>query len=35
MPLIYIVDDEPNSPQFILTLRGVGYCFAENLEKED
>ena len=23
------IEDEPDNPQYILTVRGVGYCFAE------
>ncbi len=29
------LEDEPNQPRFILTVRGVGYCFAEHLDEED
>lgn len=28
------LEDEPNNPRYILTVRGVGYCFAELLEEE-
>lgn len=28
------LEDEPNAPKLVLTVRGVGYCFAEELEKE-
>lgn len=24
------IEDEPDHPQYILTVRGVGYCFAED-----
>ena len=29
------LEDEPNQPRFILTVRGVGYCFAGHLDEED
>lgn len=29
------LEDEPNNPTLILTVRGVGYCFAEGLKKEE
>lgn len=29
------LEAEPNNPAFILTVRGVGYCFAEDLETEE
>ncbi len=29
------LEDEANNPSMILTVRGVGYCFAEDLELED
>lgn len=27
------LEDEPNNPRFILTVRGVGYCFAEQIDE--
>ena len=29
------IEDEPNSPKLILTVRGIGYCFTENPDGED
>ena len=28
-PLISVVEDDPSVPQFVLTVRGAGYQFAE------
>ncbi len=28
------LEDEPNQPRFILTVRGVGYCFSEDMDDE-
>ncbi len=29
------LEDEPNTPRFVLTVRGVGYCFAEELDEDE
>lgn len=29
------IEDDPSEPRYILTVRGVGYCFAETLEGEE
>jgi two-component system alkaline phosphatase synthesis response regulator PhoP len=28
------IEDDPSNPRYILTVRGVGYCFAETLDEE-
>lgn len=29
------IEDEPNNPKWIMTVRGVGYCFVEGLKEDD